>query len=263
MCNPPCCKIQEIYAWLNLTFFLSGLMAYPETMSARIVVEKRFGEQLEGLLRSPRWRALESGQAGRGLYLAFVENLCAAHLCSPQILAFLYALAPPSSAAKLRENMLEEMGLDQEGIAHPSLLLDLARACGLGEEGCARVQKRARGDLSRMCMEALLLRTLKELGFAALVEVSAFEWMLSRTATTIAGFLRVSLGLNPKALLWFHHHAEVDVRHAAEALENIEDYAASYGFSKDEIGAMLDFVFRENIFIRRYLDFPSGDSSQP
>ena len=101
--------------------------------SFRAAVETAFSRQVDSLTACHDFRALEDGRATRGQYDAFIENVARAHLRSPQLLAFLYALAPPAAADDLRHNLLEELGLeDDSGRAHPDLLEDLLVGAGLG-----------------------------------------------------------------------------------------------------------------------------------
>src|SRR5438270_10435206 len=52
-------------------------------------IEDLFERQVGAFTGSPEFEALE---AGRGDYDAFIENVARAHLKSPQLVAFLYAL---------------------------------------------------------------------------------------------------------------------------------------------------------------------------
>ncbi|HEX6210488.1 MAG TPA: hypothetical protein VF136_06910, partial [Methylomirabilota bacterium] len=67
-----------------------------ETISRRFLdeVETAFTRQVEQLTGSAEFQALEDGRATPEQYGAFIENVVRAHLRSPQLLAFLYALAP-------------------------------------------------------------------------------------------------------------------------------------------------------------------------
>jgi pyrroloquinoline quinone (PQQ) biosynthesis protein C len=48
------------------------------------------------------------------------------------------------------------------------------------------------------------------------------------------------------------HHSEVDLRHAQEALDTIEDYARYHGLDDDDAEALADATLRENVYLRRY-----------
>src|SRR5207249_784933 len=67
-----------------------------ETKTVRALFER----QVEAFTGSPEFAALE---AGCGDYDAFIENVARAHLKSPQLVAFLYALAPPGRPATSSE----------------------------------------------------------------------------------------------------------------------------------------------------------------
>src|SRR6267142_4533214 len=101
--------------------------------SLRSTIELLFARQVESLTVSDEFRALENGSAAPDRYDTFIQNVARAHLRSPQLLAFLYALAPPAAAADLQHNLLEELGLDEAlGRPHPDLLRELLRGAGLG-----------------------------------------------------------------------------------------------------------------------------------
>jgi Iron-containing redox enzyme len=218
----------------------------------RAMVEGLFAEQVESLVSSGEFQALESGRAAPDQYDAFIENLARAHLRSPQLLAFLFSLAPPGAAGNLQHNLIEELGLEEaSGRAHPDLLRELMVAAGLGGR-IAVVEARADGDLRRIVVEPLLYGTLCEVGFAALTEIVAFEYMLSRIAGRFARALAEHRALPKRALEWFTHHAEVDVRHAEHGLANLEAYARYYELAPNEALTIVEMTLRENVFTRRY-----------
>src|SRR5437870_8184984 len=98
----------------------------------RSTIETLFAQQVESLTASVEFQALEDGRAEPDRYDAFIENVARAHLRSPQLLAFLYALAPPAAEADLRDNLLEELGLDEDsGRPHPDLLRQPLVGAGL------------------------------------------------------------------------------------------------------------------------------------
>ena len=218
----------------------------------RTAVEEAFGRQVDDLTASPEFRALEEGRAAEEQYDAFIENVARAHLRSPQLLAFLYALAPPAAAADLRHNLLEEMGLDEPaGRPHPDLLVDLLAGAGLADR-LSVVAARADEDLRRAVTEPLLYGSLREVGLAALAEIVAFEFMLSRVAGRFARALATHRGLPATALVWFTHHSEVDVGHAEQGLADLEAYARYYELGDDEALTIVEMALRENVFTRRY-----------
>jgi pyrroloquinoline quinone (PQQ) biosynthesis protein C len=222
------------------------------TSTLRTRIETLFQRQVESLTSTAEFQALESGRATGDQYDAFVENVARAHLRSPRLLAFLYALAPPGAADDLRHNLLEELGLDETGgRPHPDLLKDLVRGAGLGHRLPA-LEAGADDDLRRIVSDPLLHGTLREVGLAALVEIVAFEHMLSRVSGRLARALAEHRGLPPAALTWFTHHSEVDVRHAEQGLDDLEVYVAYYDFTPDEALTLVELALRENVFTRRY-----------
>ena len=76
--------------------------------------------------------------------------------------------------------------------------------------------------------------------------------MLSRLSSRIGKALEQHRGLSPESLVWFYHHSEVDIRHAEEGLDSVEQYVAYYEMAFDELETLLDITFRENIFIQHY-----------
>jgi pyrroloquinoline quinone (PQQ) biosynthesis protein C len=221
-------------------------------MNLRSLVESEYAKQTEGFASTAFFQAIEQGTASRADYDLFVEGVARSHLKSPHILAFLFALAPPSESRKLKLNMLEELGLDESGVSHPSLLFKLMEAAGFDERRQSRVEREAEEEHARVISSQILFGTLKELGLSVLMETTAFEWMLSRMASRMARALSDHRRLPALSLEWFHHHAEVDLRHAEEGLEGIAAYARSYEIEDAE--TILEVTFRENVFIKRYLN---------
>jgi hypothetical protein len=216
-------------------------------------IEDRFVVLVEGLTGDRRFRRLAAGTASPLEYEAFVTNLVRTHLRSPQLFAFLYALAPPASASDLGHNLLEEMGAEEDGgLSHPDLLRTLATGAGLSPAALAGVESDAEADLRRLVTGPLLYPTLREVGLAALVEIISFEYMLSRVAATLASGLVHRLGLTVETLAWFHHHAEVDVGHAEQGLDAIVAYASHYGIDGRDAVAIADTALAGNPFLARY-----------
>ena len=223
-----------------------------KTKRFRQEIEAAFARQVESLTALADFQALEDGRAAPQEYDAFLENVARAHLRSPQLLAFLYALAPPAAAADLRHNLLEELGLeDGTGRPHPDLLRDLLSGAGLAHR-LAHVEAQADDDIRRAVVDPLLYGSLREAGLAALAEIVAFEYMLARVAGRFARALATHRGLPAAALTWFTHHCEVDIGHAAQGLDGLEAYVRYYDFTEDEALAIVDTALRENVFARRY-----------
>jgi hypothetical protein len=218
----------------------------------RVTIEAELAGQVASLTGCEDFRRLEDGRATPGEYDAFIESLASAHLRSPQLLAFLYALAPPVAADHLRHNLLEELGLDEEsGRPHPDLLVDLLVGAGLAHR-LPVVQGEADADLRRIVTDPLLYGTLRAIGLAALIEIVAFEYMLSRVAGRLARALATHRALPPPALAWFTHHSEVDVRHAEEGLTALAAYVDYYAVGPEDALAIAETTLRENVFARRY-----------
>jgi pyrroloquinoline quinone (PQQ) biosynthesis protein C len=221
-------------------------------MNLRRLVESEYEKQADGFTSTKLFQSLERGQAGVADYDLLIEGVCRSHLKSPHILAFLFALAPPADAFNLKQNMLEEMGLDTVGVSHPSLLFKLMEATGFDEKRRAQVELEASLELQSTIAQPLLFGTLKELGLSVLLETVAFEWMLSRTASRMAHFLREYRQLPSSALEWFYHHSEVDQRHAEEGLDAVASYADFYEIETEDAETILEVTLRENVFVKRY-----------
>ncbi len=222
-------------------------------MTLRNRVEALYAAQVAELTACAEFRALESGTAAREAYDAFVANVVRAHLVSPQLVAFLYALAPPPAAPAALDNLLEELGLDgPSGTAHPALLRELAVGAGLGDR-LPELEALAVADIRRAVTEPILFGTLAEVGLAALGEITVFEYMLSRVAGRIARALAVHRGLSAAALGWFTRHAEVDLAHAEQGLDHLEAYVRYYGLPETDALAIVELTLRQNVFVKRYL----------
>ena len=221
-------------------------------MLTRSRLEAEYAAQCEAFVRSSAFQNLETGRASRQAYDSFIAGVCRTHLKSPQILAFLYSIAPPSVSDLLKHNMLEELGLDEERVSHPSLLLQLIEQAGFSRQARRALEAEAQDNLRRMCTDPILFGTFKEVGFGVLLEVTCFEWMLSRLAGRIAGFLRLHRQLSDASLQWFSHHGEVDLRHAEEGLDAVVEYLAYYEFDETDATSILEITFRENPFLKRY-----------
>lgn len=218
----------------------------------RARVEALYAAQTVELTEHPEFRALEAGTASREAYDAFLSNVVRAHMRSPKIVAFLYALSPPAATEDLLHNLLEELGIEEEdGTSHPALLRLLCEGAGLADRLPA-LEKLAEGDIRTLVSEPLMYGTLRDVGLSALVEVIAFEWMLSRTASRIAAALRTHRGLGPEVLAWFTHHSEVDIGHAEQGLDAVRDYAAYYAIDPEDAATIAEMSMRENVFVRRY-----------
>jgi hypothetical protein len=221
-------------------------------VAIRSLIESEYAAQTEAFAGSDLFKSLRYGKVPREVYDQFITRLCRTHLNSPQILAFLYSLAPPRVAGLIEHNMLEEMGRDESGIAHPALLLRLAQAAEFDQSARAQLAAQSQDELRHLASDAILFGTLREFGLTVLLEVTCFEWMLSRMAQPIAAFLSKHRGLSQDALLWFTRHSEVDKRHAEEGLDAVVEYANYYDFEERDFRLISEIVFRENVFLKRY-----------
>jgi hypothetical protein len=221
-------------------------------MNIRAKVEAEYTKQTDALSSCESFQALETGRAASKDYEDFIANVCKTHLRSPQILAFLFSVAPPAAVEHIKHNMLEELGLDEEGTPHPSLLLTLAEGAGFTETRRKKLEVLAQEELRRIASEPLLYSTVREVGLSALLETVSFEWMLSRLAGRMARLLERHHKLPKDRLEWFTHHSELDIRHAEEGLDSIVEYARYYEFDSSHFDSILELTFRENVFIKRY-----------
>jgi hypothetical protein len=218
----------------------------------RTEIETLFTAHVSEFTNHADFVALVAGRASPQDYTRFIENVVRSHLRSPQLLAFLFALAPPQAAGNLQHNLLEELGIEEaSGVAHPSLLRQLTVGAGLTHR-LPELEALAAADLRQLVSDPLLYGTLKEVGLAALCEITAFEFMLSRVAGRIARALATYCGFGPVTLEWFTHHGEVDIRHAEQGLDNLAAYICYYEFSEEDALTTIEMTLRENVFIKRY-----------
>ena len=104
-------------------------------MSIRPFVQHLYDQQIKELTACPEYIALEHGSASSEEYDLFITNVIRAHMASPQFLAFLFSIAPPAAQERLKHNMFEELGLEEEdGESHPDLLRSLAKGVGVDNQ---------------------------------------------------------------------------------------------------------------------------------
>jgi hypothetical protein len=189
------------------------------------------------------------------LSLKLVENVCKSHLRSPQVLGFLFSVVPPRAIDNIKHNLFEELGVEKDGDqSHPDLLVRLGKAVGFNEKKWSLIEKEAQQVLKNKIDEPLMFGSLREVGLNVMLEVIGFEWFLSRESRTIGNVLKKSLNLNEKDLEWFFHHSEVDIQHAEEGLETLEEYVNYYGLDKETVQNIGEITFRDNVFLKRYFD---------
>lgn len=217
---------------------------------------------MEAFSNSPQFQALERGKIDKKEYFTFLANICITHMQSPKILGFLFSISPPDSTENVKHNFLEELGCEEAEESHPDLLKNTARGAGFDETTIERLEQKAQEEIRRMCNSPMMYGTIKEFGLNILLEVSSFEWMLSRLATRMGNFFANHGGCKKDDLLWFYFHAEKDSQHAEEALDTIVDYANYYNISDEVVSMITDVAFRENIFMKHYFSNHSGQNDQ-
>jgi hypothetical protein len=183
-----------------------------------------YDNQIDAFVEHAMFRRLEVGDLPAADYDRFVTNVVATHVKSPQLLAFLFAVSPPAAAENVRMNMLEELGISDgtdvgHDVGHPVMLGKLLAGAGLFHQ-LDECHTRAESALRRQVVEPLLYGTLMEVGLAALIEVTAFEYMLARLADRIAADVTAVATPNATTLLRL---AEVGSRRADELIRAVHD----------------------------------------
>lgn len=220
------------------------------TASLRPIVEALYARHTLELTTCEPFGRLESGRMSRQEYDRFIANVITSHRHSPQLLAFLFALAAPRAAQRVKTNLLEELGIKDKA-AHPDLLIRLADSAGLAPL-LPELDGRSQAMMRVAVCQPLQLATLRDVGLAIMIEVFAFEYMLAKTANRIAEALARHRGLDAVALEWFTHHGVMDQRHAEEAFATIDDYVAYYEIPETPAVVIAEMTMRENVFIKRY-----------
>jgi hypothetical protein len=214
-------------------------------MTLRSRIESLYERHETEFLACPEFQAILSGTASEEAYERFMGNVVRTHLRASQLVAFLYALAPPAAAESRLQNLMEELH-------HPGLLRQFAAGAGLGDR-LPELEALAADDIRRVVADPLLYGSLKELGLAALAEIVAFEHMLSRIAGRVAAALATHRGLSARTLTWWTEHAEVDRQHAEEGLDDLETYVRFYELDPEDALTIVEMTLRENVFVKRYL----------
>lgn len=213
-------------------------------------------EQATGdFVASRHYQTLIGGTASADFVRQFLLNVFRTHYFSAHIVALCFAALPSSTAALLKENLLEEMGHGDEP-PHSALLLKLAEGIGCTQPEIERLIEDARRRVAIFCANRVPMATLREICLAVLLETLSFEYMLSRCSGAIAKSLSERYGIAKAALAWFELHSEVDLRHAEEALTVIEDYLKFHQIG----GPTFDLIQRaalKNVFIKNY--FPAAE----
>lgn len=195
----------------------------------------------------------KTGTPNRETVLRFIGNVCKSHLLSPQVLGFLFAVAPPKSRHHLQENLLEEMGNAEEK-SHPDMLIELCQHVGIDGPELANLSDDAEMVLKNKISEPLMFGTLQDVGLNVLLEVIGFEWFLARESSQLGRVIQKALTLENEPLTWFYHHSEVDIAHAEEGLDALEEYVRYYNLDDESVQTIAEITFRDNIFLKRYFD---------
>ena len=224
-------------------------------MSLQTTVTDAIEKNIAAALDDSRIRKLLEGQMPMRQVRDFFRHFIVTHLNSVQVLSFLNTVVPDESSALVRENLLEEMGLEEAEHSHPELLLDLARGFGAGEGESRKLEAEARDARRRFAAAPLAYPSLRELGMAIFLETLTFETFLSRISDRVADALTGNYGLSTEAVRWFTLHGEVDVRHAEEGKRVVEDYIAYHRFGEAEVERIVDKTLGANVVLARY--FPS------
>lgn len=218
-------------------------------LSRRLAI--RLDAEVDRFIAHGATRALLAGEVDRGEAERFALAVALTHLCSPQVFALIYSLAPTDTRYAL-DNLREELG--DEGGGHPAMFRPLFDALGYSAAARVRIAAAAWRELQREFTEVLPYRTIGEWGLALLLEVGAFEWMLAREAAPLGDALRRGLKVEPAAVQWFEHHAVADQAHAEQFLGAVDSYVAAYGLDAGTVGEIVEQVFVRNVFVRWYVE---------
>ena len=212
-------------------------------------------------LADKRVQALLSGEMSREDLRVFFRNFIVTHLNSVQILSFLFSVAPREAFELVKENLLEEMGLEESEKSHPDMLIDLAQGLGFSQQDILQLSVEADEVRRNFSSSRVSYDSLRDLGLSILLETVAFEFFLSRVSDQIAESMTSHYGLSAEAVQWFTLHGEVDVRHAEEGRQTILGYASHYRFRPEEFERIARKTFAGNVVLNRY--FPNGSPSKP
>ena len=219
------------------------------------VLEDKTSEALD----DQRLRRLISGQMTREELRKFFRHFIVTHLNSVQILSFLLSVAPRDAAGLVRENLLEEMGMEEGEKPHPDMLIDLAEGLGFSEQEITRLSAVADESRRAFASAPMAQKPLRDMGLAILLETVAFESFLSRVSDQLADSLTRHYQLSSDEVRWFTLHGEVDVRHAEEGKQVVRTYISDYRFSESEVEGIVRSTFAKNVILDRY--FPEDPPS--
>ena len=161
----------------------------------------------------------------------------------------------------MKENLLEEMGLEESEKSHPDMLIDLAQGLRFSQPDILQLSAEADEVRRSFSSSKVPYDSLRDLGLSILLETVAFEFFLSRVSDSIANAMTGHYGLSAEAVQWFTLHGELDVRHAEEGRQTILGYASYFRFRPEEFERIARKTFVGNVVLNRY--FPSGSCSKP
>jgi hypothetical protein len=227
-------------------------------MFSRAAVCKRYLDHAEQFADHAMFRSLEAGRADASGYDALLRRVALTHLNCPQLIAFLRSVAPIDVPERLRLEFLDPLDAERSGQDRPSSLETMLIAAGLGSE-LPDLRAQAREAFARMVSDPAPYTSLRDLGFAELVEAVAFEYLLDRMGRRISDFLQRRRGLPRPALSWFNRAGGSS--RSAQGLNDILAYADCYRDDPSAAELIVDNVLRENVFVKRYFDWralPAG-----
>ena len=230
-------------------------------MSVEDSVKALMEQTASEALADQRVQALLAGEMSPEGVRAFFRSFIVTHLNSVQILSFLFSVAPRDPLDLVKENLLEEMGLEGSEKSHPDMLIDLARGLGFSQQDILGLSAEADEVRRTFSSSKVPYGSLRDLGLSILLETVAFEFFLSRVSDRIAESMTSHYGLSAEAVQWFTLHGEIDVRHAEEGRQTILRYASYYRFRPEEFEGIARKTFAGNVVLNRY--FPSGSRSVP
>ena len=115
-------------------------------------------------LADKRVQALLSGEMIPDEVRAFFRSFIVTHLNSVQILSFLFSIVPRGPSDLVKENLLEEMGLEESEKSHPDMLIDLARGLGFSQQDILRLSAEADEVRRSFSSSKVPYGTLRDLG---------------------------------------------------------------------------------------------------
>ncbi len=220
--------------------------------SIKAIIEARYRQQYQQFISCDWFGRLTAGALSKAELIDFVSQLCQAHLRSPQVLAFLFAMAPPAARERVKDNMLEELGLLGEDEPHPQLLRKLAKAIPAIDHDWQHIEIEADNFIRYKTLEPFLFVNLTEFSLSAMLETFAFEWVLARVTSQFADALRRGLDLGDDELEWFLLHSEVDIVHAEEGLQTLVEFIEYFDIDSESLSNIIGLTFRYNVFAKRY-----------